>query len=250
MTVNQSCAARLTSWVDGGAARLARLFWPSLCILCGQRGQPALDLCSDCDAELPRIGPACSICSLPLASSVTVPICGGCLRRRPSFHASCIPFRYAYPLDHLVRAFKYGGRGHNGRVLGSLLARHLRLARKEPWPQLLVPVPLAPRRYRQRGFNQAIDLALSLRSIDGLTIATDRVIRSRETPEQASLGRKQRSRNVRGAFRLTRDLRERHVAILDDVVTTGSTVNELAEVLTHAGAHRIEVWALARVSEK
>ena len=177
----------------------------------------------------------------------TSTLCGGCLRRRAAFDASHVAFRYAYPIDHLVQAFKYGGQEQCGRVLGSLLARHVR-TRTDPWPEVLVPVPLARRRYRRRGFNQAIELARSLRDIPQLEVRTDLVVRVRETLEQASLDRKARRRNVRGAFDLVRPLTTGHVAILDDVVTTGSTVSELAKVLRRAGARRIEVWAIARAT--
>jgi ComF family protein len=120
------------------------------------------------------------------------------------------------------------------------------LARGKPLPEAIVPVPLALRRYRQRGYNQAIELALTIRHISGIPVRADVAIRQRETAEQAGLDRKARRRNVAGAFAAVAPLRVRHVAILDDVVTTGSTVRELAEVLQRAGAEQIEVWAIAR----
>jgi ComF family protein len=216
--------------------------------LCARAGQAGLDLCRECDEELPRMAAACSVCALQLPVEAAASLCGACLRRRPVFEASHVPFRYDYPIDHLIQAFKYGGQEHCGRVLGSLLARHLCASRADSWPEVLVPVPLAPRRYRQRGFNQAIELARSLRGITQLAVRTDLLARTRETAEQASLDRKARRRNVRGAFDLTRPLTARHVAILDDVVTTTSTVSELAKLLRRAGARRIEVWAIARAS--
>ena len=120
------------------------------------------------------------------------------------------------------------------------------LARGTPLPEAIIPVPLALRRYRQRGYNQASELALPIRRVTGVAVRSDIAIRQRETSEQAGLDRKARRRNLTGAFAAVAPLHARHVAILDDVVTTGSTVRELAEVLRRAGVEQIEVWAIAR----
>ena len=107
-------------------------------------------------------------------------------------------------------------------------------------------MPLALRRYRQRGYNQASELALSIRRVTGVAVISNVAIRQRETAEQAGLDRKARRRNVTDAFAAIAPLRAHHIAILDDVVTTGSTVRELADVLRRAGAQQLEVWAIAR----
>ena len=186
------------------------------------------------------------MCAEPLPAASAGPgVCGACLRDRPSFQSSFVPFRYAYPLDHLVQGLKFRKELACGRVLGQLLAECL-LARGEPLPEAIIPVPLAPRRYRQRGYNQASELALSIRRVTGVAVRADVAIRQRETAEQAGLDRKARRRNVTGAFAAVAPLHARHVAILDDVVTTGSTVRELADVLQRAGAEQIEIWAIAR----
>ena len=161
------------------------------------------------------------------------------------FRSSFVPFRYAYPIDHLVQGLKFRNELACGRVLGELFASCL-LARGAPLPEAIVPVPLAMRRYRQRGYNQASELALSIRRVTGASVIADIAIRQRETAEQAGLDRKARRRNVNDAFAAIAPLRARHIAILDDVVTTGSTVRELADVLSRAGAEQIEVWAIAR----
>jgi ComF family protein len=217
------CQPRFQQWVDRSRRRLARALWPSNCILCGGAGDEDIDLCRDCAADLPRNEPPCA----------------------PPFSSSFVPFRYAYPLDHLVRGLKYRNELACGRVLGQLFAKRL-LEARAPLPEAIVPVPLAPGRYRQRGYNQASELALPIRRATGLELRSDIVIRQRETIEQAGLDRKARLRNVTGAFAAVAPLHARHVAILDDVVTTGSTVRELAQVLRQAGAERIAVWAIAR----
>jgi ComF family protein len=205
-----------------------------------------MDLCRECAADLARNEPACSVCAEPLPGAYDGPrVCGTCLRDPPPFAHSFVPFRYAYPLDHLVQGLKFRNELACGRVLGQLFAGCL-LARGTPLPEAIIPVPLALRRYRQRGYNQASELALPIRWVTGVAVRSDIAIRQRETAEQAGLDRNARRHNLIGAFAAVAPLRARHVAILDDVVTTGSTVRELAGVLRRAGAEQIEVWAIAR----
>jgi ComF family protein len=243
--VVESCQPRLQRWVDKGRSWLETLLWPEACLLCGRGGAGDIDLCGDCIADLPRNDSACTVCAEPLPSSGVVRLCGECLREPPPFASSVVPYRYAYPLDHLVRGLKFRNDLACGRVLGELFSRCV-LARGEALPEAIVPVPLAPQRYRHRGYNQAGELALALRRCTGVAVQTDIVIRQRETAEQAGLDRKARRKNVRGAFAAVAPLRARSVAILDDVVTTGSTVRELASVLQQAGAEHVAVWAIAR----
>lgn len=240
-----SCQPPRRRWVDRSQRWLAQTLWPPSCILCGGRGDVGIDLCRDCAADLPRNETACVICAEPLSDVGSLRVCGACLCDPPPFGSSFVPFRYAYPLDHLVQGLKFRNELACGSVLGQLFARCL-LARGEPLPDAIVPVPLAPRRYRQRGYNQASELALAIRRATGIAVTSDVAIRQRETAEQAGLDRKARRRNVSGAFTAVVPLRVRHVAILDDVVTTGSTVRELAEVLQQAGAEQVAVWAIAR----
>jgi ComF family protein len=239
------CQPRLQKWVDRSRRWLARALWPTSCLLCGAAGEEDIDLCHDCAADLSRNEPACSVCAEPLPAASGPRVCGACLRDPPPFASSFVPFRYTYPLDHLVQGLKFRNELACGRALGQLFAVSL-LARGAPLPEAIIPVPLALRRYRQRGYNQAIELALSIRRVTGLAVRSDVAIRQRETAEQAGLDRKARRCNVTGAFAIVTPLRERHIAILDDVVTTGSTARELAAVVRQAGAERIEVWAIAR----
>jgi ComF family protein len=241
-----SCQPKIQRWVDSCRRVLARALLPSNCVLCGGVGDGDIDLCLGCAADLPRNEPACLICAESLAAANSESrVCGACLHDPPPFCSSLVPFRYAYPLDHLVRGLKFRNELACGRVLGEMFARSV-LARAEPMPEAMVPVPLAHRRYRQRGYNQASELALAIRRATGVAVVSNVAIRQRETAEQAGLDRKARRRNVTGAFATVAPLRARHVAILDDVVTTGSTVRELAAVLRDAGAEQVEVWAIAR----
>lgn len=240
------CQQKLRSAVDAWVRRVQHALWPSTCVLCGQRGRRAQDLCAGCEAELPLNVPACKICSQPLSRSAAQPLtCGGCLRSPPAFDTSCVPFLYGYPISHLIHGLKYRGRIACARVLGELLARHI-ASRTDDLPAVVIPVPLATSRYRERGYNQVIELGTPLEGMLGICMRPDIVVRTRATREQAELSRVERRRNVRDAFEVRCASPADHIAILDDVVTTASTVNELAKVLRRAGARRIEVWAVAR----
>ena len=223
--------------------------WPPVCVLCGGAGRsPAFDLCVDCETDLPRNDVACRLCAQPLvAAHTTLMVCGACLSRPPPFDAACCPFRYAYPVDRLVQGIKYRGALAQGRVLSELLARGAQ-QRDEPLPELLIPVPLGQKRFRERGYNQAIELGRYVEKRLGIPMRADLVARVRETREQATLDKRERRKNLHGAFAVVRELPAARIAVIDDVITTGSTVSELARVLKRAGASRVEVWAVARAA--
>ncbi len=223
---------------------------PPHCVLCGGAGERApLDLCAPCALDLPRNLDACAQCAAALPAG-TPPglICGACLKRPPRFDRAVAPFRYAYPLDHLVRNFKYHGRLAYGRVLGTLLAEHLQQARLMPLPELLVPVPLHPARHRERGFNQSGEIARWVAGHLRIALDEELCLRVRPTEDQTSLAARARRRNVRRAFALARRPRIGHIAIVDDVLTTGSTANELARTLKRGGVSEVSVWAIARAA--
>lgn len=225
---------------------LQRVLFASTCVLCAGDGQAHLDLCAACASDLPRTQHACRRCGESLAGDSAVDVCGSCLRKPPRFHSAHCAYRYSYPIDHLIRALKYHDRLVHGRVLGDLLAHSLQSNRSLAWPEVLIPVPLAESRYRERGFNQAIEIATRLQEQLNIPMRGDVLMRTRVTGEQAGLDRTARRRNVRKAFALRVPLQAKHVAIVDDVVTTGSTANEIARVLKRGGATCIEVWAVAR----
>jgi ComF family protein len=184
---------------------------------------------------------------MPLELPDGARLCGACLRRLPRFDAAFCAWRYTYPIDYMVRAVKYHDSIALARVLGDRLAASLRRQPVTCWPEVLLPVPLAPRRYRQRGYNQAIELGRWLERRLAIPMRTDVLVRTRETREQAGLKRRERRKNLRGAFAV-RELRAAHVALIDDVITTGSTVEELAKSLKARGVARVDVWAVARAS--
>ncbi len=222
--------------------RLRRFVLPLRCLLCGAAGAAGIDLCADCAAELPRNRSCCRRCALPLATPAE--LCGQCQQRAPPWDAAWAPFRYGWPLDRLESRYKFGADLAAGRVLSTLWRREPCLVEL---PQLLLTVPLHRSRLRQRGYNQALELARPLARELVLPLRHDALRRVRQTAAQTDLDALGRRRNTRGAFALREGVTlPAHIAILDDVMTTGATLAECARVLRRAGVPRVDVWALAR----
>ncbi|WP_242464139.1 ComF family protein [Thiococcus pfennigii] len=219
---------------------------PPTCALCGAAGLPGLDLCPGCLADLPHNCAACPRCALPLPPDQAVgATCGRCQRHPPPFDAAHAAFRYEGPLPALVAGAKFRGRMNLMRLLGSCLLRAL-LEQGAARPELIVPVPLHPARLRERGYNQALEIARVPARALGLPIDARGCARVRATAPQMGLERAARRLNVRGAFQVTAPPAARHVALVDDVVTTGQTAAELARALRRAGVARVDLWAVAR----
>ncbi|WP_207888141.1 ComF family protein [Pseudomonas sp. 30_B] len=219
------------------------------CLLCGGLAEhPALPLCSGCDDDLPWLAGHCTICALPLP--VAGLTCGQCLRRTPAFQRVETPLRYGFPVDALITRFKHQANAPFGRLLAQLLARHLAHAFDEGLsrPDRLLPVPLSRQRERQRGFNQAALLAGWLAEPLGLPVDNRTLRRIQDTPAQQGLDAATRKRNLRRAFAVAAGARieGQHLALVDDVLTTGATAQFIARELHKAGARRVDVYCLAR----
>ncbi|HET9679300.1 MAG TPA: ComF family protein [Gammaproteobacteria bacterium] len=222
-----------------GWAKFNQILYPPYCLLC--RG-PARDqaLCDACHADLPWQQHTCPCCALPL--NQTAVACGTCLQQPPPFDRAIAPLHSAWPLDRLLTKFKFSHRLSHGRLLARLLAQHIS---QPQLPDAIVPVPLHDTRLRQRGFNQAAELARGLGQQLGLPVLNNACFRQRETDSQSSLSATARRQNMHRAFVVKGKLTG-HLAIVDDVMTTGSTVAELAKALKQAGAEKISVWCVAR----
>lgn len=230
------------------APRLLRVLLPPRCLLCGAWTSARRDLCAGCGGQLATNHPACPCCAVALAT--TAPACAACLRRRPPFDLAWAPYRYEHPLDLLERRFKFHGDLAAGRVLAELLVDAARRATL-PMPGLLLPVPLHRSRLAARGYNQALELARPLARALGLPLRHDCLQRVRATPAQTGLAAAARRRNLRGAFALAPDVAlPAHVALFDDVMTTGATLAECARVLRRAGVARVDAWAMARAPKR
>lgn len=221
--------------------------FPPTCLLCGDAGTQGRDLCESCARSLPYNHPACPRCALPLEFESESP-CGECQRHPPVYDRSFALFHYEEPARHLITSLKFHARYPCARLLGDMLADAL--ADIDDPPELLIPVPLHRGRYHERGYNQTLEIARNLSRRLEIPLDFASCIRSRLTQPQTQLKSKERRRNVRKAFALAKPIKADHVAILDDVVTTGATVNELAKLLRKAGVKRIDVWACARAGGK
>jgi ComF family protein len=222
--------------------RLQQWLLPLRCLLCSATGDNGMDLCADCASELPRNSACCARCALPLAAAAN--LCGECQRRPPAWDNAWAPFRYAWPLDRLESRYKFGRDLAAGKVLTTLW---LAEPRSIDLPGLIIPVPLHRGRLRQRGYNQALELARPLASAFGVPLKHDLLQRLRSTPAQTELDAVGRRRNVSGAFALKAGIPlPPHVTLVDDVMTTGATLAECARTLKRAGVTRVDVWALAR----
>jgi ComF family protein len=218
------------------------------CLLCDEMADGATPICMACETDLPWLGDHCQTCALPLpAAGLT---CGQCLEQPPAFEQVVAPWTYSFPIDSLITRFKHGAKWPFGHLLAELLAQSLqnRFDDDLPRPSILVPVPLATKRLRQRGFNQAAMLARWLSNRLDLPCDERLLLRTQDTSAQQALNASERRKNLRNAFALAPDtsVKGRHLALVDDVLTTGATAQALATLLMNAGAVRVDVYCLAR----
>jgi ComF family protein len=196
-------------------------------------------ICGDCEAALPWIEHACVACAITLAQDG---LCGECLLHPFAFDDAATGFEYRFPLDRLVQRFKYAGDLAVGRWLAWQLADRVAQAR----PGLVVAPPLTPSRLKQRGFNPALEIAKVVARRIGTRCDISGLVKVRDTSPQPGLGRRERRANLRDAFRCDLDVRGLHVAVVDDVMTTGATMDAIAAVLKRRGAARVSAWSVAR----
>jgi ComF family protein len=219
---------------SAGAAAL-----PQDCLLCAAPSGKSL-LCASCTASLPQLSSErCPLCALPTPGAN---ICGACIRKAPHFDATEALFRYEFPVDRLIQSLKYSHRLASADFLGTALARLPIRVR----PELILPVPLSATRLAQRGFNQALEIARPLGRQLGVPLEIRHIHRRRDTAPQAGLPWKERAKNIRHAFECEIDLSGKAVLVIDDVMTTGATLDELARTLKAHGAARVENCVLAR----
>ncbi|WP_332669825.1 ComF family protein [Aromatoleum sp.] len=220
-----------------GLPAVANFLLPQDCFVCGDECGPD-PLCVACRAMLPRQPAGCPVCAVPTTEGVT---CGRCLRDPPAFDATHAAFAYAFPLDRIVQALKYR---HRLALAGFLADGLLPFVPSEK--AVLLPMPLHVRRLRERGFNQAVEVARPLARATGLPLELGAVGRVLNTAPQASLPWKARRVNMRGAFRCDAVFTGKTVIVVDDVMTTGATLDELARTLKRHGAARVENLVVAR----
>jgi ComF family protein len=239
--LSSAITRRLSNWqrlLLNSCLHSAQHALPQQCALCATPGL-AQTLCAECYSYLPWLDTVrCPQCALPTNEGR---LCGACLADRPRYDRVSAAFAYSWPLAPLIHHYKYGG----NLALASLFARAL-TRNLAGGADLIIPMPLAPARLRGRGFNQALEIARVVSRLTRVPLAADACRRVRDSTPQASLPWNERAKNIRGAFVCDADLSGLRVAVIDDVMTTGATLNELARNLRQAGAIEIQGWMVAR----
>ena len=239
--IGRTLSTWATRWVNRDTLRL-RL---SRCVLCLAGAGPSC-LCDACLRDLPANPEACERCALPLTAPNPQRLCHGCLARTPPQDFCLTPWRYEFPVDQMIRRYKYDGLRAPGKAL-ALNWSHQVAGRLTAIPQALVPAPIASDRLRERGFSQAAEIADWISRGTGVPLETGLLRRHPGYQSQAGLDRGERRRNLQDAFFVTaRSALPGHVAVVDDVITTGASGEAMAACLRQAGIGRVDLWALAR----
>ena len=226
-----------------GMRSLRMSLLPDQCVFCRDALRDA-GICDRCRALLAHAEPVCERCAAPLAAAQASGVtCGRCQSRAPEYDKAAAALNYCFPIDAALKAFKFDGHLHYARAFASLLLPHLR--EHFTAADALIPVPLHRWRHARRGFNQATEICRVLARQSGLRMLNV-VRRVRATPPQSGLDALQRRRNLSKAFALSRPLACRRPVIVDDIMTTGETCNQVARVLIAAGAESVGVLVVAR----
>lgn len=208
--------------------------------------------CSACLNDLPwhpkTSCPQCGLASSGTGLNRTV--CGTCINASPDFDATYAVFLYQFPIDAMMQRYKYGNSLNIGNTFGQFLSSRILLESHTKSIDLIIPMPMHPQRLKERGFNQALEIAKMLTKNLKENLDFKSVIRQTLTPPQASLPLKERVKNIKGAFKVQGDrlnqFKGKRIAIVDDVMTSGASLNELAKTLKQAGATHVECWVIAR----
>jgi len=219
---------------------------PHTCYLCNDYHKSANALCASCNALFTPLEHACAICALPLSAS-PFQICGHCIQKKPYFDRAIAPIAFNTVLRTLLHAFKYHNQLYLTTFFANLILQHLPEDALDT--QCLIPVPIHMTRMRQRGFNQAVLLTKLLAKKLQKKYDLRHCKKIVSTEPQAELNVYDRQKNLNHSFKV-HPLPYQHVTIIDDVITTGSTVNELAKTLKKSGVTKVDVWCCARVGLK
>jgi ComF family protein len=214
------------------------------CVLCGSMSHDGL-WCAACDAALPYFNAAhCPVCALPTPNGE---VCGHCLTQPPLFTRTTAVFGYSFPLDKLIQGMKYGEQLALAHAFAKKLVQQID---KSNLPDYVIAMPLHPVKLRERGFNQSLLLAATVARELKLKLLSNACQRVRDTPPQSALPWKERKKNVRNAFCCDMDLTGKRIVLVDDVLTTGASLNALAEAVSKKGAIEISAWVVARTIRK
>lgn len=221
--------------------------FPKYCVLCGFKSDTELELCQVCNQALPWLQDACYQCGAILEQGKESIRCRDCIISPPAFDRLCALFNYEMPISKLMPQLKFHDKLLYGKLLGQLLLQEYpKWYGLELEPEALLPVPLADGRLRQRGFNQVLEILRPIMQTKKFPILSDHCVRVKSTKPQTKMSMRYRRRNLRGAFKMMQRIPYRHIAVVDDVYTTGSTIQAISEVLRKVGVEQIDVWCIFR----
>ncbi|MBX2848254.1 MAG: ComF family protein [Acidiferrobacterales bacterium] len=215
---------------------------PKTCILCNKPVSQDCPVCEYCYPNLPCERSACIKCGTPFSAELDY--CGRCIDDPPVFDRCFCAFEYKYPIDQQIKRFKYAERPELARDIALLLAKEIKNHQLER-PDLLIPVPMHISKLRNRGFNQALELTKYLSLLLKIPYKKSIIVKHLATTPQAQLALNQRKNNIKGCFSYKKTTTAKHVAIIDDVITTGSTMAEITKILKRNGVDYIQVWGVA-----
>ncbi|MDF3054470.1 MAG: hypothetical protein K0Q74_377 [Gammaproteobacteria bacterium] len=217
---------------------------PTHCPLCNLRAYQG-ECCQSCESELPWLKQTCKRCGYTL--SINAQNCGACLKNSPPYDHTVALFRYEPPIDHVLLSVKFRKHLAYAHMLGEIMTRKIQTEYLDKTlPTLILPVPLHQKRLKERGYNQALEIVRPIARHLNIPLSLHDCVRTMETQPQAMVSANQRKQNVRKAFTLVGKIQAKHVAIFDDVVTTGSTVAEITQILKKNGVEKVDVWCCAR----
>lgn len=222
---------------------------PNNCAICNQVSDNLICINCKCDF-FPQQSHRCTCCALPLVTLASSQQCGDCLHKKPYFDRTIVACNYAPPIDHLVLALKFGHQLKLAKAFAKELRNQISQMPQDSLPDLICPIPLGTQRLISRGFNQSLEIARPLGNDLGIAVRHDLLIRTRDTLQQSSLHPDARHRNVSNVFIVPSAysdlIRGKHIALVDDVITTGTTLNEAAKVLKRFGAKKVSNFVFAR----
>ena len=225
---------------------LESYLWPKHCVLCEQLSRQNMNICSDCEKELPVIVSCCHQCASTLPPSSPDALCGKCLQNPPPFDITIALYHYHHPIKQMLGALKFNGQLVYAQLMGQLLLKRIKDEyQHRKLPAYIVPMPLHNHRLGQRGFNQAVEIARPIVKALKIPMVLHHCQRIRDTPAQSLTPAKLRQGNVKSAFRV-KPFNSDHIAVIDDIITTGATAIELCRQIRASGVKKIDLWSCAR----
>jgi len=219
---------------------------PSQCLLCQAKVNQVLPLCAACKDELPWNHQACHHCGKHIESKEQT-ICGHCITSPPNYDRVFTAFKYETPINAWVSSMKFFDQWQFSKILGLLFAEKLiKTLKPTNHPDLIIPVPLHPKRITKRGFNQALEIAKPISRAFKIPLDYHSIKRIKNTLAQSELDKPTRDRNLKNAFHIRKAIKAKHIAIVDDVATTGNTIQAVTDILKKHGVERVDVWVCTR----